>query len=252
MFALLQEILTSLPPTSLNILVTRGLTVAIDAMSWLHKGVFACDVKALAKQQRSNGENKPSQVELKCINYTTNKAEILQKLGMNIILVIDGDALPSKKEENAQRREEREKNFQKALTAEQAKDSRAARRFYASSCSVTHKMRYMLIKACKDLGINFIVAPYEADAQMARLAHTNVVDLVITEDSDMLVYGCPRVCFKVDWNTLQGQEIQLMKDLGSCVNPSFRNFTHDMFVFMCIISGKSAFAFVLSYEFSVI
>ena len=156
---------------------------------------------------------------------------------MSIILVIDGDALPSKKEENAQRREEREKNFEKALAAEQAKDSRAARRFYASSCSVTHKMRYMLIKACKELGINFIVAPYEADAQMARLAHTNVVDLVITEDSDMLVYGCPRVCFKVDWNTLQGQEIQLMKDLGSCVNPSFRNFTHDMFVSICIISG---------------
>ena len=237
MFALLQEILTSLPPTSLDILVTRGLTVAVDAMSWLHKGVFACDVKALAKQQRSE-DNKPTQVELKCIKYTTGRAEILQKeFGMSIILVIDGDALPSKKEENAIRREEREKNFQKALAAEQAKDSRAARRFYASSCSVTHKMRYMLIKACKELGINFIVAPYEADAQMARLAHTNVVDLVITEDSDMLVYGCPRVCFKIDWNTLQGQEIQLMKDLGSCVNPSFRNFTHDMFVFLCIVSG---------------
>ena len=215
----------------------RGLTVAIDAMSWLHKGVFSCDVKALAKQQRSE-ENQPSQVELKCINYTMNKADVLQKqFGMSVILVIDGDSLPSKKEENQARKEEREKNFQKALAAEQAKDSREARRFYASSCSVTHKMRYMLIKACKDMGINFIVAPYEADAQMARLAHTNVVDLVITEDSDMLVYGCPRVCFKIDWNTLQGQEIQLMKDLGSCVNPSFRNFTHDMLVFICIISG---------------
>ena len=214
----------------------RGLSVCVDAMSWLHKGVFACDVKALSKHQRSEDQT-PSQVELKCINYTTGKAEVLSKLGMSVILVIDGDALPSKKEENKKRKEEREKNFQKALAAEQAKDSRAARRFYASSCSVTHKMRYMLIKACKDLGINFIVAPYEADAQMARLAHTNVVDLVITEDSDMLVYGCPRVCFKVDWNTLQGQEIQLMKDLGSCVNPSFRNFTHDMFVFMCIVSG---------------
>ena len=217
----------------------RGLTVAVDAMSWLHKGVFCCDVKALAKSQRSDdGSENLTAVELKCIKYTINKAEILQnQFGMEVILVIDGDSLPSKKEENAQRREERDKAFGKAIAAEKARDSRAARRFYAQSCSVTHKIRYELIKACKQLGISFIVAPYEADAQMARLAHTGVVDLVITEDSDILVYGCPRALFKVDFDTSRGQEIQLMRDLGENVTPSFRNWTHDMFVFMCIISG---------------
>ena len=29
----------------------RGLTVAVDAMCWLHKGVFSVDVPALAKYQ---------------------------------------------------------------------------------------------------------------------------------------------------------------------------------------------------------
>ena len=216
----------------------RGLTVAVDAMSWLHKGVFACDVKALAKSQRGcNGSSgdKPTQ---KIINYTISKAETLKvQFGIDVILVIDGDALPSKKEENIQRREERDKAFDKAVAAEKARDSRAARRFYAQSCSVTHRIRYMLITACKQLGINFIVAPYEADAQMARLCHTGAVDLVITEDSDLLVYGVPRALFKVDWDTSQGQEIQLMRDLGENVTPSFRNWTHDMFTFMCIISG---------------
>ena len=222
----------------------RGLTVAVDAMSWLHKGVFACDVKALAKHQRSDdnyndvANNQASYIELKCIQYTINKAEILQaKFGIQVILVIDGDSLPSKKEENISRREERDKAFAKGIAAEKASDSRAARRFYAQSCSVTHKMKYMLITACKQLGINFIVAPYEADAQLGRLAHTGVVDLVITEDSDILVYGAPRILFKVDWDTFQGKEIQLMKDLGDNVSPSFRNWTHDMFVFMCIVSG---------------
>ena len=216
----------------------RGLTVAVDAMSWLHKGVFACDVKALAKSQRGcNGSSgdKPTQ---KIINYTISKAETLKvQFGIDVILVIDGDALPSKKEENIQRREERDKAFDKAVAAEKARDSRAARRFYAQSCSVTHRIRYMLITACKQLGINFIVAPYEADPQMARMAHNGAVDLVITEDSDLLVYGVPRALFKVDWDTHQGQEIQLMRDLGENVTPSFRNWTHDMFTFMCIISG---------------
>ena len=76
----------------------RGLSVAIDAMSWLHKGLLACNVKALAKSQRSD-ENMSTEDELESINYTiqkaveqnsitytTGKAEILQKFGMNVIL----------------------------------------------------------------------------------------------------------------------------------------------------------------------
>lgn len=224
----------------------RGLTVAVDAMSWLHKGVFACDVKALAKSQRGLlSSDKPtlsstasSSIDMKCVNFTMKKAETLRSnFGIEVVLVIDGDSLPGKKEENELRRAERHEAFQKALAAEQAGDSRAARRFYAQSCSVTHKIKYELIKACKQAGIAFLVAPYEADAQMARMAHTGMVDLVITEDSDTLVYGCPRVLFKVDFETNQGQEIQIMRDLGKNDSPSFKNWTHDMFVFMCILSG---------------
>ena len=37
------------------------------------------------------------------------------------------------------------------------------------------------------------MAPYEADAQMARLAIQGDVDAVLTEDSDLLPYGCPVV-----------------------------------------------------------
>jgi len=176
----------------------RGLTVAVDAMSWLHKGVFACDVKALAKSQRDRSEPSSSStsVDTKCINFTMRKAENLRaNFGMDVILVIDGDSLPCKKEENEKRRAERDNAFQKAIAAEQGGDSRAARRFYAQSCSVTHKIRYELIKACKQAGIAFLVAPYEADAQMARMAHTGMVDLVITEDSDTLVSMDVQECY---------------------------------------------------------
>ena len=46
---------------------------------------------------------------------------------------------------------------------------------------------------CRRIGIECIVAPYEADAQLAYLCKENIVDLVITEDSDLLVFGCQRV-----------------------------------------------------------
>jgi exonuclease-1 len=46
--------------------------------------------------------------------------------------------------------------------------------------------------------IPFIVAPYEADAQLGFLYRQGMVDLVITEDSDALVYGCRTVLYKLD------------------------------------------------------
>ena len=43
------------------------------------------------------------------------------------------------------------------------------------------------------MGVECIVAPYEADAQLAFLEKVSIVDLVITEDSDLLAFGCKRV-----------------------------------------------------------
>jgi exonuclease-1 len=37
------------------------------------------------------------------------------------------------------------------------------------------------------------VAPYEADAQLAYLDQQNIISTIITEDSDLIVYGCKRV-----------------------------------------------------------
>lgn len=44
----------------------------------------------------------------------------------------------------------------------------------------------------------YVVAPYEADAQLAYLERSGLVDGIITEDSDLLVFGCKNVLFKLD------------------------------------------------------
>ena len=95
----------------------------------------------------------------------------------------------------------------------------------------------IVIEALKDRGIAFLVAPYEADAQMAYLALTGEVHAVITEDSDLLVYGVPRVLFKMD-RAGQGEEI-CIQELPRCQGGSisFIGFSHEMFSQMCILSG---------------
>lgn len=51
----------------------------------------------------------------------------------------------------------------------------------------------MLIQVLKKEKVDYIVAPYEADAQMAFLSINKLVDAVITEDSDLIPFGCSRV-----------------------------------------------------------
>jgi exonuclease-1 len=43
------------------------------------------------------------------------------------------------------------------------------------------------------MGIDVIVAPYEADAQLAYLNRSKIADYVITEDSDLVLFGCHHV-----------------------------------------------------------
>lgn len=61
------------------------------------------------------------------------------------------------------------------------------------SIDVTHKMALNLIKRCREINVDCIVAPYEADSQLAYLNISGIAHLVITEDSDLLLFGCKRV-----------------------------------------------------------
>ena len=43
------------------------------------------------------------------------------------------------------------------------------------------------------LGVDVCVAPYEADAQLAYLNKINLAQVIITEDSDLVLFGCQKV-----------------------------------------------------------
>ncbi len=59
-------------------------------------------------------------------------------------------------------------------------------------------MAHTFILALRELGIEYYVAPYEADAQLAHLFLTDQVQLVVTEDSDLLAFGVDLAFFKMD------------------------------------------------------
>jgi len=59
------------------------------------------------------------------------------------------------------------------------------------------KMIDIFMDILKELEIEFLVAPYEADAQMAFMVKQGIADVAISEDSDLIAYGCPNIIMKL-------------------------------------------------------
>ncbi|CDI87796.1 exonuclease, putative [Eimeria praecox] len=112
-----------------------------------------------------------------------------------------------------------------------------------------------VIAACRELGIRCIVAPFEADAQLAYLSRTNQIHSAISEDSDLLAYGCKRVMLKMDKEGkcevlrlpfLQDENDNYLAEMQTRLNKTakqeellrtLKGLNHERFVAMCVLGG---------------
>lgn len=147
-------------------------------------------------------------------------------------MVFDGGKLPMKmetedcreryliKQINIRKRAECHEKAQQFL--KEGNTDKAAQKMI-EGFDVTPQIANKLLHALKNRNIECIVAPYEADAQLAYLSRTNYVDVIITEDSDLLAFGAKKILYKLDSN-YNGQEISLA-DLPLCCDYSFVGWT---------------------------
>lgn len=73
--------------------------------------------------------------------------------------------------------------------------SKEAQTYLRRCVDISHEMALNLIRVCRSRNVDCIVAPYEADAQLAFLNIQNIADVVITEDSDLLLFGTKKVVY---------------------------------------------------------
>ena len=171
----------------------------------------------------------------KHVSYCMGRLEVLLRHEVIPLVVFDGGPLPNKAEEERARGRAREEAKERARHLWRGGNRTAAIEWYQRAVDVTPEIAHDLVMTLRDMKIRFIVAPYEADAQMAYLALNGHVDAVLTEDSDLLTYGCPVVLFKTDHHG-DCDEIRL-SDLPLCRELSFVGWTHDLFQEMCVMAG---------------
>lgn len=201
----------------------KGQTVAVDTYCWLHKGAFACADK-LAKGEPTD----------QYVTYCMKFVHMLLSHGVKPILVFDGCTLPSKKDVEKARREKRQTNLQKGKQLLREGKLSEARDCFTRSVNITSEMAHQVIKAARSEGVNCIVAPYEADSQLAYLNKHGFAQAIITEDSDLLAFGCKKVILKMDQ---YGNGLEIDQDrFGKCKHLG-DVFTEEKFRYMCILSG---------------
>ncbi|CAM9465207.1 unnamed protein product [Scytosiphon promiscuus] len=202
----------------------RGLTAGIDAYCWLHRGAFSCGTELCTGVATD-----------RYVTFCMKRVNLLLDHGVRPIMVFDGASLPMKRDRNLERRRQREMARSRGEAALTAGEAGAAAQHFSKAVGVTHDMAFHFMKALRQAGVELIVAPYEADAQLAFLSRTGAVDVVISEDSDCLPYGCKKVLFKMD-NDGHGQEIQL-RNLSANRPLSLSNWKNSMFLDLCLLVG---------------
>lgn len=185
--------------------------VGIDASGWLHRGGvhYAWDI--YMKQQpwkNITGAQAP------WVEFPIRMLNMLLSHDIEPVFVFDGCQSPAKAPTRAMRSAKKERARERAMEFQSQGRQQDAARMMQQAFDVTHDMAKDLIDELRKRRIEFIVAPYEADAQLAYLANMPVekggVHAIISEDSDLIAYGCPVVLFK---SSLDGYVEELRKDV---------------------------------------
>ncbi|GAB0096641.1 Exonuclease 1 [Sergentomyia squamirostris] len=208
----------------INLREIKNTTVAVDTYCLLHKGAYACADKL------ARGEETTVHIQY-CLKYV----KMLLSHNIKPIMVFDGRHLPAKELTESRRRDSRQQA--RSLAGDLLREGKTdeARKQMRRCVDITHEMALEVIQECRKLNVDSIVAPYEADAQLAYLNLCGIAQYVVTEDSDLLLFGCSRTLFKLDLagNALFVDASKIHISMGC----RLEKYTFDRFLNMCILSG---------------
>lgn len=203
-------------------------TAAIDISHWIYKASYGIP-ELLYHRTNVN------QIYASIIQYISTYVKLLKFYNVELTFVFDGMKLPAKEvthRERSARREEARRLVQKFLAANNPQE---ARKHMIRCIDVRFDVVQQVIHYCRQENIKYIVAPYEADAQLAFLNNNGHCEFVITEDSDLILYGCKKIIYKLDRES--GECVLYERSrLGRCLQTR-EELEFERFRRICIMSG---------------
>lgn len=200
----IQGLLPQLKPIQNPVSLQRygGQTLGIDGYAWLHRAACSCSYELVMGLPTA-----------KYLQFFIKKFSMLKSFKIEPYLIFDGDSIVVKKETEIKRREKRIENKNIAERLWQSGEKKNAMDYFQKCVDVTPEMAKCIIDYCKVNGIQYVVAPFEADAQMVYLEKKGIIHGIISEDSDLLIFGCNRLITKLN-------------DYGECIEICRDDFTN--------------------------
>lgn len=123
--------------------------------------------------------------------------DLLHYYNIRPICVFDGKYVGKKEDTLEKRKKSKEENRQKGMDYLKIGNEEEARKYLSRCIIIDERIIATTMRALHTKSIDFMVAPYESDSQIAKLVTLGLADFAITEDSDLVVYGV-RVMLKLN------------------------------------------------------
>lgn len=172
---------------------------------------------------------------IRVVDFCMHRVRMLVHFGITPYLVFDGDRLPSKAGTEKSRRDRRKESRKAGMDLLKMGKTAQAHQELQKAVDITPEIARSLIEELKRNNVQYVVAPYEADSQLAYLEKKKIIDAVLSEDSDLLVFGVKTLLTKLDQ---YGDCIMVKQDdFTACRDINLVGWTCDDFRRMAILSG---------------
>ena len=213
--------------------------IGIDASAWLHRGTVMYSYEILTETEpwKAASASASGSTPPPWIDYPLRLLALLENNNITPVVVFDGVSSPAKAPTSAKRRERKEAARAKGMELLARGDEAAARKVLMGAFEVTPAMTSELIVELKRRKVEFVVAPYEADAQLAWMASVGAIQGIITEDSDLFAYGCTKpILFKLSPSGTV-EELTMSRVLADDTNGDLRGWSVEELRALCVLSG---------------
>ncbi len=189
-----RSLISCVEETSLTSLGEGKILLGIDAFNTIY--AFLATIRDSSGQPMKSESGRITSPIIGLFNRTTRMLES----GIKPIYVFDGTPPIFKQKEIEARKQKKAEQRAKLEAAIDREDFLAAKKHAVASMSIREQIVDDSKKLLDLLGVGVIVAPEEAEAQMAQMAKQGIIDGCASQDYDTLLFGAPSLVRNVSFS----------------------------------------------------